>query len=89
MKTAQRDSLDKVRFEAYKQFNRLYINDVEQPNLDYQFYTHPQAAERGLMVYVPSEHFVKGRNVLEIRKNYFSKEGVQKVVKIPFFFEKK
>jgi hypothetical protein len=89
MKTAQRDSLDKVRFEAYKQFNRLYINDVEQPNLDYQFYTHPQAAERGLMVYVPSEHFVKGRNILEIRKNYFSKEGVQKVVKIPFFFEKK
>jgi hypothetical protein len=89
LKTAQRDSLDKVRFETYKQFNRIFINDVEQPNLDYQFYTHPQATERGLLVYVPSEHFVKGRNILEIRKNYFSKDSVQKIVKIPFFFEKK
>jgi hypothetical protein len=89
MTTTQRDSMDIVKFEAYKQFNRLYINDVESPNLDYQFYTHPQAAERGLLVYVPSAQFVKGRNILEIRKQYFSKEGVQKIVKIPFFFEKK
>jgi hypothetical protein len=88
-KTAQRDSLDKVKFEAYKQFNRLYVNDVEYTNLDYQFYTHPQATERGLLVYVSSAQFVKGRNILEIRKQYFSKEGVQKIVKIPFFFEKK
>jgi hypothetical protein len=89
MKTAQRDSLDKVRFEAYKQFNRIYINDVEQPNLSYQFYTHPQATDRGLLVYVPSENFIKGRNILEIRKHYFSEDSIQKVVKIPFFFEKK
>lgn len=88
MKTAKRDSLNKVKLEAYKQFNRIYINDVEYPNLDYQFYTHPQATERGLLVYVPSEHFVKGRNILEIRKNYFSKDSVQKIVKIPFFFKK-
>jgi hypothetical protein len=88
MKSAERDSLDKLRFEAYKQFNRIYINGVEQANLEYQFYAHPQATERGLLVYIPSEQFVKGRNVLEIRKNYFSKDSVQKVVKIPFFFKK-
>jgi hypothetical protein len=87
--TAQRDSMDIVKFEAYKQFNRLYVNDVEYPNLDYQFYTHPQAEEKGLLVYIPSAQFIKGRNILEIRKQYFSKEGVQKIVKIPFFFEKK
>jgi hypothetical protein len=86
---AQREAHDKERLEAYKQFNRLYINDVEVPNLTYQFYTHPQASERGLLVYVPSEHFVSGKNILEIRKNYFSKDSIQKVVKIPFFFEKK
>jgi hypothetical protein len=88
MKNAQREARDKDKLAAYKQFNRIYINDVEQPNLDYQFYTHPQATERGLLVYIPSEQFVKGRNVLEIRKNYFSKDSVQKVVKIPFFFRK-
>ena len=89
MKNAQREAIDKERFEVYKLFNRIYINDTLQANLDYQFYKHPQATERGLLVYVPSEQFVKGRNILEIRKNYFSEDSIQKVVKIPFFFEKK
>ena len=89
MKNAQREAIDKEKFEVYKQFNRIYINDVEQPTLNYQFYEHPQATERGLLVYVPSEQFVKGRNILEIRKNYFSEDSIQKIVKIPFFFEKK
>jgi hypothetical protein len=88
MKNAQREAIDKERFEVYKQFNRIYINDTLQTNLEYQFYTHPQATERGLLVYIPSEHFVKGRNILEIRKHYFSEDSVQKVVKIPFFFRK-
>ena len=72
MKNAQREAVDKEKLEAYKQFNRIYINDVEYPNLDYQFYTHPQVTEKGLLVYIPSENFIKGRNILEIRKNYFS-----------------
>jgi hypothetical protein len=88
MKNAQREAIDKERFEVYKQFNRIYINDTLQANLDYQFYSHPQATERGLLVYIPSEHFVKGRNILEIRKNYFSEDSIQKIVKIPFFFKK-
>ena len=89
MKNAEKEAIDKDKFEAYKQFNRIYINDVEQLNLDYQFYTHPQAEEKGLLVYVASEKFVKGRNILEIRKNYFSEDSIQKIVKIPFFFDKK
>ena len=89
MKEIQREVRDKEKLAAYKQFNRLYINDIEYPNLEFQFYTHPQATEKGLLVYVPSELFVKGRNILEIRKNYFSKDSVQKIVKIPFFFENK
>jgi hypothetical protein len=86
MNDAQREKKSKEKLDTYKQFNRIYINDVEYPNLDYQFYDHPQASERGLLVYVPSDSFARGRNILEIRKNYFSKDSVQKVVKIPFFF---
>jgi hypothetical protein len=88
MTDAQRENRDKEKLAAYKQFNRLYINGVEQPNLEYQFYAHPQAAERGLLVYMPTDSLTKGRNILEIRKNYFSKDSVQKIVKIPFFFKK-
>ena len=87
IKTLEAHDLEKLA--AYKQFNHIYINDVEQPNLDYQFYTHPQATEEGLLVYVPTEKCVKGRNILEIRKDYFSEDSIQKIVKIPFFFEKK
>jgi hypothetical protein len=88
MTDAQRQARDKERLAAYKQFNQIYINNVVQDSLEYQFYTHPQAAERGLVVYVPSDSFIRGRNILEIRKNYFSKDSVQKIVKIPFFFKK-
>jgi hypothetical protein len=88
MKNAQREAIDKERFEVYKAFNSIYINDTLQTNLEYQFYTHPQASERGLLVYVSSEQFIKGRNILEIRKNYFSEDTIQKIVKIPFFFKK-
>jgi hypothetical protein len=88
MNNAQREAIDKERFEVYKQFNRIYINDTLQANLTYQFYAHPQATERGLLIYVPSENFIKGRNILEIRKNYFSEDSIQKIVKIPFFFKK-
>ena len=88
MKNAQRQARDKVKLEVYKQFNRIYLNEVEIPNLEYQFYAHPQASEKGLLVYIPSQGFVKGKNTLEIRKNYFSKDSIQKIVKIPFFFKK-
>jgi hypothetical protein len=88
MNNAQREAIEKERFEVYKAFNSIYINDTLQANLNYQFYEHPQASERGLLVYIPSENFVKGRNILEIRKNYFSKDSIQKVVKIPFFYKK-
>jgi hypothetical protein len=88
MSNAQREAIDKERFEVYKAFNLIYINDTLQANLTYQFYAHPQATERGLLVYIPSENFIKGRNVLEIRKHYFSEDSIQKIVKIPFFFKK-
>lgn len=88
MNTAQREAAKNERLESYKRFNRIYVNGIEYPNLDFHFYQHPQAAENGLLVYVPSQQFTKGRNILEIRKNYFSKDSVQKIVKIPFFFNK-
>ena len=88
MNTAQREAAKNERLESYKRFNRIYVNGIEYPNLDFHFYQHPQAAENGLFVYVPSQQFTKGRNILEIRKNYFSKDSVQKIIKIPFFFNK-
>ncbi len=89
MNSTQREALEIDNLQAYKQFNRIFINDVEYPNLDFQYHWHPQAEDKGLLVYIPTDSCKVGRNILEIRKNYFSKDSVQKIVKIPFFFEEK
>ena len=87
--STQLDAIEINNLQAYKQFNRIFLNDVEYPNLDFQYHWHPQADGKGLLVYIPTDSCKIGKNILEIRKHYFSKDSVQKVVKIPFFFEKK
>ncbi len=89
LNSTQREAIEIDNLQAYKQFNRIFINDVEYPNLDFQYHWHQQADDKGLLVYIPTDSCKNGKNILEIRKNYFSKDSVQKVVKIPFFFQKK
>lgn len=88
LKSTQLEAIEIDNLQTYKQFNRIFLNDVEYPNLDFQYHWHPQADDKGLLVYIPTDSCKIGRNILEIRKNYFSKDSVQKIVKIPFFFEK-
>ncbi|MBL7816612.1 MAG: hypothetical protein JNL70_16445 [Saprospiraceae bacterium] len=88
LKNAQLEAIEIDNLQAYKQFNRIFLNGVEYPNLDFQYHWHPQADDKGLLVYIPTDSCKIGKNILEIRKNYFSKDSVQKIVKIPFFFEK-
>ncbi len=86
---AARDSLHEINLQRYINFNQIFVNDVVCSNLDVQYYTHPNAQEEGILTYIPATKFKKGKNILEIRKNYFSEDGVQKIVKIPFYFERK
>lgn len=82
-----RDSVYEADLSKYIVFNQILVNDLAYPNLDFQYYEHPNASEDGVLIYLPTDHFLKGKNILEIRKNYFSKDGVQKIIKIPFYFE--
>ena len=83
----QRDSVYQVNLQKYSDFNQIFINDIAYPNPDMQYYTHPHQGEKGLWVYLSTENCQQGKNILEIRKNYFSEDGVQKIVKIPFYYE--
>jgi hypothetical protein len=65
----------------------VFVNNKAYPNLDFQYYAHPNEGEKGALIYIPTDDFMPGKNVLEIRKEYFSKDGVQKVVVILFYFE--
>ena len=74
-KRSVRDSVHEAAIRQYATFNRIFVNDIAYSDLDFQYFTHPNANEHGVQVYIPSADFKKGKNVLEIRKNYFSKEG--------------
>ncbi len=63
------------------------MNETFYDDLKFQYFTHPHQSEEGILVYIPTQNFKVGENILEIRKEYFSDEGVQKIVHIPFFFE--
>ncbi|MEM0991536.1 MAG: hypothetical protein AAGI49_00800 [Bacteroidota bacterium] len=84
---AFRDSIRVENLNKYAAFNQIRVNDIDYDELQFQYYIHPNAQEEGVLVYIPTARFQVGRNVLEIRKNYFSKKEVQKIVKIPFYFE--
>lgn len=85
--TTFKDSLHQVNLQRYIDFNQIYVNEIPYTGLDFRFYTHPNAGEEGVSAYIPTDDFVVGKNILEIRKNYFSKENTQKIVQIPFYFE--
>ncbi|MEM9888109.1 MAG: hypothetical protein AAF849_19605 [Bacteroidota bacterium] len=86
-KRAVRDLVKVENLKKYASFNQIAVNDVLYPDLNFQYYTHPNAQEKGVLVHIPTKDFEIGKNVLEIRKNYFSKKDVQKIVRIPFYFE--
>ncbi len=84
---ALRDSVRQVNLYALRDFNSIFINDESYPEPDILYYTHPNANEPGVLVHLPTNSFSVGKNVLEIRKNYYSKDSIQKIVRIPFYFE--
>lgn len=88
MDRKKRDSTSVENLKQYQSFNRIFLNDVELENIDFQYFKHSNANEKGVLVYIPIESALPGKNVLEIRKNYFSKKGIQKIVHIPFYFQK-
>ena len=71
----------------FANFNQIYINEKAYPNLKFRFANHPNNGESGIVTYIPTDNIPIGNNILEIRKNYFSEDGVQKIVKIPFYYE--
>jgi len=85
-----RKELDNIRstfLPRYKEFNQIFINGTIITSPDAQFYTHPNKSERGILIYLPTEGLPKGKNLLEIKKDYYSKDKGQKIVTIPFYLE--
>jgi len=83
---AQRDSIRRENLLAYQAFHQIAVNDSVYTDLVFHYYQHPHADDDGLLVYIPTDDFKHGRNLLQIRKNYFL-DSIQKIVTIPFYYE--
>lgn len=87
-KRSFRDSIMAGNLDRYKAFNQIEVNDSIYEGLEFQHFTHPNANEKGVLVYIPTDRFLQGKNTLVIKKNYFSKKNLQKIIRIPFYFER-
>lgn len=76
-----------LKLQQNKNLNQIYINDSLYNNVTTRFYTHPHALEEGVLMYIPTDNFNIGENILEVRKDYYYQDTLQKIVRIPFFFE--
>jgi len=72
--------------ERQKDFNSIFINEIEYFDLDFLFHINEDKM-RGYFVYIPTNQFKLGKNILTIKKKYFDEDGNPKIVKIPFMFE--
>lgn len=70
-------------------YYEIYINDTRYEELDFFRYTHPNAGEEGLILYIPTTDFKDGINRLRIVHLYTNEEGEKKESLIPFWFAKK
>lgn len=83
----KRNEIYKNDLKKYETFNKIFINGNEISNLKFHYFTYPNDNEKGVQVSISTEYCQSGENILEIRKNYFSDEGEQKIVTIPFYYE--
>ena len=65
--------------------NDVYINDVLLKDLEFSSYAHPNKDETGIIAYISSMGFKKGKNVMRIERTTIKSKKTTEIV-IPFWF---
>ena len=80
---------DNYNLECLKSYYSVYINDSLFDNLDYMFYIHPNANEKGIITYINTDHLKEGKNTLKL-DTYKSEdiEDSENIHSIPFWVVK-
>ncbi|HNM26465.1 MAG TPA: hypothetical protein PKL15_13580 [Saprospiraceae bacterium] len=66
-RTAKRAVLDQWKLDCMGSFFRVYVNDSLYARPDWIFYEKPGATTRGLLAYLPSDGFRRGKNLLTVK----------------------
>ena len=84
MKRIERNEYYRKQLPSYLKFNQITLNEKAIDITDAMYYEYDSRVEEGILIYLSTAHCKEGKNILEIKKNYFLKE-TQKIVKIPFY----
>lgn len=79
----QRENQRKHTLECYHKYNRIYVND-KPIAVEFMRHNHPRTDQFGIVTYIESENFNKGKNTLEIKKE-FEGDNAQEW-SIPFYY---
>jgi len=82
----ERDGIAVKNLNEYIQFNQITINNQVITEKNATYYNHPNHGEAGILMNIPTKGFLNGKNILQIKKDYYSDDGIQKIVTIPFYF---
>lgn len=83
------EDLDKI-LSCLCSIYQISINDSVYNDLKYRFYTHPARDQRGIITSIPTDDFLDGENVLEIKKILIDSAGVKTpddYTIIPFWYQ--
>jgi len=74
--------------DCYQKYHRIYIND-QLYDFELVKFTHPHRSSEGVLTYIPTVDFKKGKNILKVeklRKGKANENEIYRTMVIPFWF---
>ena len=72
---------------CYQKMHRFYVNDSLYQNQEIIRYQHPNQGEDGILIYLPTDQFKTGKNVLRVEKSNVEPGSVLRRMQALFWFE--
>ena len=72
--------------DCYQKYHQIYINNQLQNNLELVKFIHPHRSSEGVITYIPTNGFLKGKkNILKVEK-LMKEDSVYRTMIVPFWF---
>ena len=71
--------------DCYQKYHQFYINDSLY-QVDILKFQHPHRATNGVLTYLPTDYFNKGKNMLTVKKVHPDSSLVYRTMNVPFWF---
>lgn len=81
-----RRNRDNFRIACYQQYLQFAVNDSVYQDVNLILVDRTDPVQVGVRAFLPAGHFITGKNILTVRKEYPDEEGNAKTYTIPFWY---